>query len=408
MDFGYSAADNALRREVQEFLRTNITPEVLQELKVAKHSRDVGPHAKEFLAKAHGRGYFAVNWPKEYGGLERSHISHFIVEEEFLRAADLRISSGGTGAPAILATGNDEQKNFFIPGVMSRDVIFAQGYSEPRCGTDLAGIQCKATRVGDKYVINGQKIYTTHAQIATHIFLMVRTDPDSRRHQGLSILLVPMDTPGITVRPLYTIQNEPEAPPGTTYGESRTNEVFFEDVEVPTSTLLGEEGQGWSVATRGLNLDRVGAWRYLISVLRSEDIVNWLNTDEAGQRKRSDPVTRDKVAELWIEANVSRLMTMRSISITERNSPFTYEGSAEKVWASEHGVRATEAIARILGPYAQLLSTSPEAIENGVYAHNLLGAFQSTVNHGSAFVMRDQVARKGFGMPRPGRARKGK
>lgn len=405
MDFGYSQEDAALRLEVQQFLAANVTPEVLAELKAARHSRSVGPHAKAFLSKAHARGYFAVNWPKEFGGLERSHISHFIVEEEFLRAADLRISSGGTGAPAILEAGTEEQKRFFVPGVISREVVFAQGYSEPRCGTDLAGIQCKAIRQGDKYVINGQKIYTTHAQIATHIFLMVRTDPKSRRHKGLSILLVPMDTPGITVRPLYTIQNDPEAPPGTTYGESRTNEVFFEDVEVPVSCLLGEEGKGWDVATRGLNLDRVGAWRYLISVLRTEDIVNWLNTDEGGRRKREDPVVRDKVAELWIEANVSRLMTMRSISITQRGSPFTYEGSAEKVWASEHGVRATEAIAQILGPYAQLLSSSPEAVQDGVYAHNLLGAFQSTVNHGSAFVMRDQVARRGFGMPRPPRAK---
>lgn len=407
MDFGYSEEDDALRREVQAFLRENVTPGLSAELREMKAVGTIGEEARAFLAKAWERGYFAVNWPSEFGGLDKSHISHFIVEEEFLRALDLRISSGGTGAPAILAAGNDEQKNFFIPGVIKREVIFAQGYSEPRCGTDLAGIQCRATRVGDTYIVNGQKIYTTHAQIATHIFLMVRTDPASRRHQGLSILLVPMDTPGITVRPLWTIQSDPEAPPGTTYGEARTNEVFFEDVEVPVSALLGEEGQGWQVATRGLNLDRVGAWRYLISVARTEDIVNWLNTDPAGQEKRQDPVVRDKVAELWIEAQVSRLMTMRSISITERDTPFTYEGSAEKVWASEHGVRATEAIAAILGPYAQLLSTSPEAVESGVYAHNLLGAFQSTVNHGSVHVMRDQVARKGFGLPRPARARKG-
>jgi alkylation response protein AidB-like acyl-CoA dehydrogenase len=176
-------------------------------------------------------------------------------------------------------------------------------------------------------------------------------------------------------------------------------------VEVPASCLLGEEGDGWNVATRGLNLDRVGAFRYLISVMRDEDIVNWLNNDRAGIEKRSDPVCRDKVAEMWIEAQVCRLMTMRSLSIVMRDEEFSYEGAAEKVWAPEHGVRATEAYSQIIGPHAQLLSSSLAAVEKGVFAHNMLGAFQSTVNHGSAPAMRDQVARKGLGMPRPPRAK---
>ena len=135
--------------------------------------------------------------------------------------------------------------------------------------------------------------------------------------------------------------------------------------------------------------------------MRDEDIVNHLKSgDEVAEEKRNDPRVRDKVAELWIEAQVCRLMTMRSLSIEENGGNFAYEGSAEKVFAPEHGVRSTEAISQILGPYAQLLNGSPLAINEGVFAHNLLGAFQSTVNHGSVQVMRDQVARKGLGMPR--------
>ena len=155
------------------------------------------------------------------------------------------------------------------------------------------------------------------------------------------------------------------------------------------------------MAQRGLNLDRVGARRYLISVMRDEDIVNYLKSgNAAAEEKRRDPRVRDKVAELWTEGQVCRLMTMRSLSIEESGGDFVYEGSAEKVFAPEHGVRATEAISQILGPHAQLLNGSPEAINEGVFAHNLLGAFQSTVNHGSVQVMRDQVARKGLSMPR--------
>ncbi len=400
MEFAFNDREMALRREVQAFIAEHVTDEIRAELDAGEMGMRFGPKVAGFVAEVIARGWTALSWPVEYGGAGRSQMEQFIVEEEFGRAG-LRIGGVGTGAPAILASGTEEQKRDYVPGVIRGEIIFAQGYSEPGCGTDLAGIQCRATRTGDSYVVRGQKIYMTAAHVATHIFLMCRTDPASKRQAGLSILLVPIDAPGITIRPLWTIQNEPRAPRGTTYGEPRTNEVFFDDVVVPASCLLGAEGDGWAVAQRGLNLDRVGARRYLISVLRDEDIVNWLKADGAPNRAlREDATVRDKVAELWIEGQVCRLLTMRSMSIVARDGNFVYEGSAEKVWAPEHGVRATEAIGQILGPHAQLLNGSPGAIEKGVFAHNLLGAFQSTINHGSVQVMRDQIARKGLGLPR--------
>ena len=360
-----------------------------------------GPLAAAFFRDIYERGWLGVSWPKQYGGQGAGRFAQYIVEEEFYRAGQLVIGGGGTGVPAVLAAGTEEQKRYYVPGSIRREISFCQGYSEPHCGTDLAGIRCRATRHGEIFIINGQKIYTTGAQAATHIYLMVRTDPNSKRQAGLSILLVPMNTPRITIRPLWTIQSDPPAPLKTTYGEPRTNEVFFDNVEVPATCLLGAEGDGWAVAQRGLNLDRVGAWRYLISVMRDEDIVNLIKKDEPPtEGLRQDPRVRDKLAELWTEGQVCRLMTMRSLSLEQRGGRFKYEGSAEKVFAPEHGVRATEAISQILGPYAQLLNGSPHAIDNGVFAHNLLGAFQSTVNHGSVQVMRDQVARKGLGMPK--------
>ncbi len=408
MQFEWTPAQQKLRAEVQAFIAEHMTDTLRAELK--HDARGSGPEGDAFFAAITARGWTAVSWPKEYGGQGGSPMDQFIIEEEFQRIGYKRIGGGGTGAPAILASGTEEQKREFVPATIRGEIQFSQGYSEPGCGTDLAGIQCRAIRTptpaGDTYVINGQKIYTTSAHACTHIFLMVRTDPASKRQAGLSILLVPIDTPGITVRPLWTIQNEPRAPERTTYGEPRTNEVFLEDVVVPVSCRLGEEGDGWAVARRGLNLDRVGAWRYLISVMRDEDIANWLKRDEPRPAAlRADPAVRDKVAELWIEGQVARLMTMRSMSIAQRGDAFTYEGAAEKVWGPEHGVRATEAISQILGPTAQLLNGSPDALEEGVFAHNLLGAFQSTVNHGSVQVMRDQVARNGLGLPRAGKGR---
>ncbi len=401
MDFAFTEDEERLRAEIKAFIARQLTPEVKAQLIAEREGHGRGPLAAAFFRDIYERGWLGVSWPKQYGGQGASRFAQYIVEEEFYRAAQLVIGGGGTGVPAVLAAGTEEQKRYYVPGSIRREISFCQGYSEPHCGTDLAGIRCRATRHGEIFIINGQKIYTTGAQAATHIYLMVRTDPNSKRQAGLSILLVPMNTPGITIRPLWTIQSDPPAPPKTTYGEPRTNEVFFDNVEVPATCLLGAEGDGWAVAQRGLNLDRVGAWRYLISVMRDEDIVNLIKKDEPPtEGLRQDPRVRDKLAELWTEGQVCRLMTMRSLSLEQRGGRFKYEGSAEKIWAPEHGVRATEAISQILGPYAQLLNGSPHAINNGVFAHNLLGAFQSTVNHGSVQVMRDQVARKGLGMPK--------
>ena len=399
MDFGYTLEQEEFRQEVRDFIAENVSPGVFDELESGEEGGR-GPEYRALVNKVADKGWIGISWPKEYGGQSGSRINQYIVEEEFMRLG-IGVGGAGSGAPAILAAGTEEQKEYFIPGMIRGEIIFALGFTEPQAGADLAGLQCRAVRDGDEYVINGQKMYTSAAHYASHIYMMCRTDPDAPRHRGISIFLIPMDTPGITVRPLWTIQNDPPAPLGTTYGMARTNETFFEDVRIPASCLLGEENGGWYVGAMGLNLDRIGASRYLISVRRDEDIVNWVKeNDFGGHSPASDPAVRDKLAELWTEAQVCRLMTLRSMSLVERGGNFTYEGSAEKVWAPEHGVHTTEAISQILGPYAQLLNGSEEAIEDGLFAHNLMGSFQSGINHGSVQIMRDQMARRGLGMPR--------
>jgi len=399
MDFGFTPEQEALRQELRQFIAEHVTPEVQAELE-SMWEEGKGPLYRELHKKIAERGWVGISWPKEYGGQGGSRLDQYIVEEEFARVG-MSVGGAGSGAPAILAAGTEEQKKYFIPRVINGEITFALGFTEPQAGADLASLQCRAVKDGDFYLINGQKMFTSSAHFATHLYLMARTDPDLPKHRGISIFLIPMDTPGITVRPLWTIQSDPPAPLGTTYGQARTNEVFLEDVRVPPTCLLGEENSGWYVGAMGLNLDRVGASRYLISVKRDEDIINWVKEYRLdGHSLAEDPEIRDRLVELWIEAQVCRLMTLRSMSVVERGGNFTYEGSAEKVWAPEHGVRTTETIAQILGPYAQLLNGSPEAIESGIYAHNLLGAFQSGINHGSVQVMRDQMARRGLGLPR--------
>lgn len=413
MDFGWNSDQEAIRQEVRQFIADNVTQEVLSEMGEGlggggsdkedggeQRRGRRGPKATALFTKISDKGWLGISWPKEYGGQGKDRMTQYIVEEEFSRVG-IGVGGGGSGAPAILAAGTQEQKDYFIPKILSGEVALCLGFTEPSGGADLASLQCRAVKDGDFYVINGQKIYTSGAENATHIYLMARTDPDAPKHKGISIFLIPMDTPGITVRPLWTIQNAPKAPRGTTYGMGRTNETYFEDVRVPRTALLGEENNGWGVGAMGLNLDRVGASRYIISVQRDEDIINWVKENKInGHSLADDPTVRDKLAELWIDAQVCRLMTMRSMSLVERDVNFTYEGAAEKVWAPEHGVKISETVAQILGPYAQLLNGSPNSIQDGLYAHNLMGAFQSGINHGSVQIMRDQVARRGIGLPR--------
>lgn len=407
MDFGYTPEQQALRDEVRCFIAENLTAEVVAEMSESRGKRDDaqrprgrGPLTAALFKKIGERGWLGISWPKEYGGQGGDRMTQYIVEEEFQRAG-IGVGGGGSGAPAIMAAGTEEQKQQYIPRLIRGEISLALGFTEPSGGADLAALQCRAVRDGDEYVINGQKMFTSSAHTATHIYLMALTDPEASRHKGISIFIFPMDTPGITVRPLWTIQSDPPAPQGTTYGVSRTNETFFEDVRVPASALLGKENGGWYVGAMGLNLDRVGAWRYLMSVQRDEDIINWSKQHGLdGYRPADDPAVRDRMMEMWIEAQVCRLMTMRSMSMVMRDADFSYEGSAEKVFAPEHGMHITDTITQILGPYAQLMNGSDGAIESGLFAHNVLGAWISGVNHGSVHIMRDQIARRGLGMPR--------
>src|SRR5690554_3743179 len=249
MDFAYTPEQEALRREVRQFIKENVTPEVAEELDIhagAERPRGQTPKVAEIYKKIYERDWLGITYPKEYGGQGGDRITQYIVEEEFTRVG-INIALNGSGAPAIMAAGTEEQKKYYIPRLIKREISFCLGFTEPHAGADLANLKCSAVKDGDYYVINGQKMYTTAAHQATHIYLMARTDRNAPKHEGISIFLIPMDTPGITVRPLWTIQNDPTAPISTTYGASRTNETFFDNVRVHKSCLLGEENKGWRV-----------------------------------------------------------------------------------------------------------------------------------------------------------------
>ena len=389
MDFGYTPANDVFRQEVRQFITEYVTPELRDELGRGRQEGR-GPLTKELFLKLGQQGWIGMSWPKEYGGQERDPVDQYIFEEEFVRAGiPLDLNNILEQAPAIMRAGTEEQKNYFLPRLVQGEVIFALGYTEPSGGTDLASLKTRAEEDGDAYVINGQKMFTSGAHYCTHIYLMARTDPDLPKHRGISIFLVPIDTPGITVRPLWTLTG------------GRTNEVFFDNVRVPRTAMLGEKNQGWYIGASALNLGRAGARRYYTYVTAFEHLVQFVQDHKVnGRSLADDPVIQDKIAELYCEAQVCRLFTLRSLSMVKRGLNPPYEISSEKVWGPEFHARSTEIITQILGPYAQLWEGSALTPENGEFARQYVGAMVSTFAHGSVQVMRDAIARRGLGLPR--------
>ncbi len=389
MDFGYSAEDEAFRQEVREFIATHVTPELHQEL-VEWRLKGRGPLTKALFLKLGEQGWIGMSWPKEYGGQERDLVHQYIFEEEFVRAGvPLELNNILEQAPAIMGAGSEEQKAYYIPRLVKGEVTFALGYTEPSGGTDLASLKTRAEEDGDEWVINGQKTFTSGAHYSTHLYLMARTDPDVPKHKGISIFLLPMDTPGITVRPLWTLSG------------GRTNEVFLEDVRIPKNSLLGEKNNGWYVGASALNLGRAGARRYYTYVGAYEGVLRFIRTKRFnGRSLADDPVIQDKLAELYAEAQVCRLFTLRSLSMVRRGMSPPYEISSEKVWGPDFHVRSTEMITQILGPYAQLWEGAAQTPADGLFPKQYVGAMVSTFAHGSVQVMRDAIARRGLGLPR--------
>lgn len=379
MDFAFSPAEERLRARVRAF--------------IAKvQARQAGPDSARLQRALPGDApWRAISWPAEWGGQGRTVVDQFIVEEEFCRAG-YRIGSGGTAAPHVLAWGTEDQRRKLLPPLLRGELLVAPAFTEPQCGTDLAAVQMSAAAESGGYRLRGTKAYISAADVATHFMLLARTDPASQRHSGLSVFVVPADTPGIRVDPMPTLHADAAPPPGTIFGEQVLYRVTFTDVRVPASCRLGSEGEGWQVVSSRLGLDQVSARSYVGYVQQDEQFVAWLRTS-AGAHSRQDAVVRDAVGELWIEREVCRLLAMRTLSKAAAGEPGGTEALVENAWGPQHCIRATERISQALGPAAQVLRGSPGAIQNGLFAHNLLGAFQSAVHHGGVSVMRDLLAK---------------
>jgi alkylation response protein AidB-like acyl-CoA dehydrogenase len=396
MDFRFSPEEESFRGEIREFLQAELPSDWSSSTTLSgglgEGSEDRWEFLRGFQKKLAAKGWLTLGWPEEHGGLGASHMMQVVYNEEmtFHRApVQLGVGPDRVG-PTIILYGTDEQREQHLPGIMNADTVWCQGFSEPGSGSDLASLQTRAEADGDTFIINGQKIWTSLAHKADWCILLVRTDPDAPKHKGISYLLVDMRSPGIEIRPLVDITNR-----------HAFNEVFFDNVRVPRTALVGELNAGWYVAAATLDFERSGINRVVAGLRTYVDLVAY-----AAQTKRNggsiidEPGTRHKLADLAIEFQLGRLLAYRVASMQVKGQVPNAEASMSKLYGSELQQRLASAGLEILGLDGQLAPGVRYAPLAGSLEQYYLHAAGLTVAAGTSEIQRNIIAGRGLGLPR--------
>ncbi len=343
MRYAFTDAQLAWRDEVRTFIRENMTPELQEEMRRISNE-DVGPAARKFQEKLREKGWWGLTWPKEFGGMEKSAIELFLFIEEMTLAGCPYMSLTYTSVgPTILRIGSEEQKREWLPRITRGELDFALGYSEPEAGTDLASLKTRAEPDGDDLILNGQKMWNTGAHTATHEWMAVRTDPQAKKHRGISIVIVPMDAPGISVQPIYVW-------PGL-----RTNAVFFDNVRIPKKNLIGEPGMGFYYAAMALNFERISLGSPGMVLRFFRQLVELVKTQRRdGRPLAEDPTVRRKLARLAAEIEVGRMLAIQNAWAMDQGGVPIVDASMAKIFVSELTARFSDIGLEILGPAGQL------------------------------------------------------
>jgi 3-oxocholest-4-en-26-oyl-CoA dehydrogenase alpha subunit len=394
MDFELDSDQRAWRDEVRAFLRENVTADLVRE-RAERGFEHPGGHLAAFRKKVGEKGWWGLNWPTEYGGLGLGPVYQHILVNEFeywgVPGPDLTVTSV---APMIMRYGTQQNKEEFLPQIARGELSVAVGYSEPNAGTDLASLKTRADLDGDEWVINGQKIWNSLAHMATHEWLCVRTDADAPKHRGISVIMVPINSPGIEVRPLIT------------WDDFRTNETFFTDVRVPKTNLIGEVNRGWQYITGALDLER-GALTNAGDLRRAVDevIAAARVTLSDGSRPLDNPDVRRKIAQLDADVEVCVLMSLEAASLLESGQIPTSAVTEEKIISSELRQRIADVGTQMLGLQGVLLRDSEYAVPGGGFEKLYRSAPLLRFGGGANEVLRDVIAQRGHGMPTYGRGR---
>lgn len=412
MDWSDSAAQANFRAEVRRFVRERVPPFYRD---LAEDEWAAGPRyeswqfdlvcgdpeasgaAREWAETLAERGWGAPHWPPEYGGAGLTSAEQFILNQELALARFPVV--GGPGVqmlgPTIMVHGTEEQKRRFLPPTLSGKMAWAQGYSEPGAGSDLASLSTRAIRDGDDYVITGQKIWTSMGHMANWLFMLVRTDTEAPKHRGISFVLLPLETPGVDIRPLLSGG-----------WEHRTNESFYEAVRVPVSYRIGEENRGWYVAMTLLDHERSNVGGAVTQRKNVEQLVRYIGSEEGRRRSRVAKLdsVRQKIALHYVETEVMAQFSLRIISQQMAGQIPNYEASMSSAFGSTFSQEFQQTGMKAFGLYATLWSNpvgvTPHAPLDGRFTQNSVDTISSSIAGGTREIQRNIVATRGLGLPR--------
>ena len=387
MKLEYTARQKAFRKEIRAWLKTHVPKKPLDSFDTQAGFEQ----HRQWEATLFSGRWSAVTWPRDMGGRGCDLIEWLIFEEEYWAAnAPLRVNQNGVFllAPTLMEFGTPAQKARFLPRMAAGQDIWAQGWSEPGAGSDLAAIRSKAERDGDHYVLNGQKTWSTRAVWADWVFGMFRTDPNSQRHHGLSFLLLPLKTRGITIRPIKQLN-----------GLTGFAEIFFDNVRVPVENRLGEEGAGWSIAMATAGFER---GLMLRSPARFQQTAkNLIALYQAHRRTAdADPSLRDAVLKSWMDAEAYTLATYATACRLARGGQIGAEASTNKIVWSELDLLMHETAMRILGARGELMPSAPDAGDIGHWLDGFLFAQAGPIYAGTNEIQRNIIAERMLGLPR--------
>ena len=391
MDFGYTQEEEKFSGRLCQFLDKELTEDIARQ---NWEDKGVGPEAREFSRKLAAEGFLGLSWPEEYGGQGLAPTYDFILLDELGKrwGAHVPLDVGYTMVgPTILRRGSEELKKEFLPKIIGGEIEFCLGYTEPNAGSDLASMQMKAVDEDDFFIINGQKTFNTECHYSEYHWLAARTDsrPDIPKHKGISLFIVDMDSPGITVRPLMTMSGE------------KTNEVYYDEVRVPRERMIGEKNKGFYYMMEALGSERNQVFipGRLIPILN--ELVQYAKeTDHNGRPLSEDPVIRDKLAQAAIELEVAGVLADHSRWLESNELPMTYEPEITKVFTSELEQRLVDIGLQLLGPYCPLTENSKWVPLRGRISWYYLHSFMTTIGAGTSEVGRNVIAQRGLGLPR--------
>jgi alkylation response protein AidB-like acyl-CoA dehydrogenase len=397
MDFTLTPEQQSFRDEVRSWLTKNLPKDWSSKVQAASDvpREEAYDFLRQWQRKMYDAGFVGLTWPKESGGRGLTFMEEMILQEEMALAKAppvLNILAVGMAGPTINAYGTEEQKKRYPPKMLSCEEIWCQGYSEPNSGSDLAALQTRAVKDGDHYVINGQKVWTSLAHIADWMMLLARTDPAAPKHKGITYFLLDMHAPGVTVKPLKQIT-----------GDAEFNEVYFDNVRIHESQILGGLNNGWAVGLTTLMYERLALGFGLQVRLRIalDGLVDLARrSSKNGVPASKDPIMRQKLAQMWIDTEVFKYTGARAITkLLKGELPGPEASTGKMMWVEGHQ-RLQELAMELEGPYAQLMKGSRWAVENGLWQYGFLRSRANSIEGGTTEIQKNIIGERVLGLPK--------